>query len=170
MLSSLIGDRHLKARGIFERFHARHFTADLCEHGNALRAAGLEQLLDTRQTLSDVAAVGACHTAGMERTHGQLRTRLTDGLCRHDADSLADLDILAGRHIAAIALLADAMHGFAGKGRTDIEAFDAAVDDLLRDVFCDEFIRSDDQFAALRIDDILLRITADQAVIQGFDL
>ncbi len=61
----------------------------LCEGSGLLRAACLEQLLDTRKTLRNIRT---CDAAGMEGTHGKLGTRLADGLCCDDTDSLALAD------------------------------------------------------------------------------
>ncbi len=71
----------------------------------ALRLARLEQLDDARQAVRDVRAGDA---AGVERSHRQLRARLADRLRGDDADRVADLGDLAGRHRAAVAGLADA--------------------------------------------------------------
>ena len=48
-----------------------------------------------------------CDTAGMEGTHGQLSTRLADGLCGDNADRLAQTDRLAVCHIGTVAACAD---------------------------------------------------------------
>ena len=82
-----------------------------------------KQLLYTGKTLGDIVAG---HTAGMEGTHGQLCTRLTDGLCRDDTDGLAHLHRLAGRHVGAVALRADTESGTAGQNRTDLYFRDTA--------------------------------------------
>ena len=58
-------------------------------------------------------------TTDVERTHRKLRSRLTDRLCGDNADSLADLDRVAGREVAAVAFDADAATRFAGQGRAD---------------------------------------------------
>ena len=74
----------------------------------ALRLAGLEQLLDARQAVRDVLA---CDAAGVERTHGQLSAGLADGLCSDDADGSADVDRTARGKVPTVALLAHAMLG-----------------------------------------------------------
>jgi hypothetical protein len=55
-----------------------------------------------------VAVHGHVHAVGrttdVERAHRQLRTRLTDGLRRDDADRLADVDQATTRQVAAVAL------------------------------------------------------------------
>ena len=94
-----------------------HDAAELSDDRQSLGPSGLKQLLDTGKTLCDVAAG---HAAGMEGTHGQLSTRLTDGLSSDNADRLADLDRLARRHVGAVALGADADVALTGKNGTDL--------------------------------------------------
>src|SRR5699024_1983519 len=65
----------------------------------ALGHAGLEELLDTRQTAGDVVT----DTALVERPHGELGARLTDRLRGDDTDGLADVHQLPGGHRAAVA-------------------------------------------------------------------
>src|SRR5580692_9913100 len=77
----------------------------LTDGGHALGDTSLEELLDARQAVGDVLA---CHTAGVEGTHGELRTRLADRLGGDDADGLADVHPLAGGQRAPVALAADA--------------------------------------------------------------
>ena len=50
----------------------------------------------------------AGYTARMERTHGELCARFSDGLCRHDTDRLADIDSLPGSQTSSITFSADA--------------------------------------------------------------
>src|SRR5207248_1049317 len=84
----------------------------------ALGLARLEKLLDPRQTCRDVEAT--CHTTGVERTHGELRPWLADGLRRHDPDRVADLDHRARPHVPAVAHLAHAMARFARHWRANL--------------------------------------------------
>src|SRR6185295_6938822 len=70
-----------------------HDARGLREHRGALGRSGLEELDDTRQTVSDVLTRD---TTGVERPHGELRTGLTDRLRRDDPDRLALVDELAG--------------------------------------------------------------------------
>ena len=67
----------------------------------------------------------------MERTHRQLRTRLTDRLGRDDTHGLADVDELTGRHRAAVAGRADADGRLAGEHRADLDLRDAAGEQLV---------------------------------------
>src|SRR5205823_13375085 len=111
-----------------------HRSVDLADDGEALRDARLEQLLDAWQTHGDVLAGDA---AGVERTHGQLRARLADGLRRDDADGLADLHQLAGGEIAAVALAADAELGVARLWRAHTQLRDLSLADALADLVRD---------------------------------
>ena len=63
-------------------------TRDVGHERRALRRTGLEQLDHTRQTVRDVLTGD---TAGVERTHRQLRAGLTDRLGGDDADRLAEV-------------------------------------------------------------------------------
>ena len=53
-------------------------------------------------------------SADVERTHRELRAGLANRLRGDDADRRADLDLLAGRQVTAVALRAHAMLGIAG--------------------------------------------------------
>ena len=96
----------------------RDHTGDLAHDGHALGTAALEQLLDTGKTLCDI--LGRCDTAGMEGTHGQLGTGLTDGLCGDNTDRLAQTDRLAVGHIGAVAACANAGLCTAGQQAADL--------------------------------------------------
>src|SRR5699024_7681625 len=72
----------------------------------ALRHARLEQLLHARQAAGDV--VAAAGAALVERTHRELRAGLADRLRGDDADRLAVVDELAGRHRPSVAARAHA--------------------------------------------------------------
>ena len=90
------------ALGLLDGDHA----ADLCEGSGLLRAACLEQLLDSRKTLRNIRT---CDAAGMEGTHGKLGARLADGLRCDNADSLALADRSAHCQVDAVAVAANAL-------------------------------------------------------------
>src|SRR6185295_1535602 len=92
--------------------------------GLALRGPGLEELDDAGQTAGDV---GAGDAAGVEGPHGELRAGLADRLGGDDADSLAELDRLAGRERAAVALAAHAELGLARQRRAGAHPGDGVV-------------------------------------------
>ena len=97
----------------------RDAASRLGDRGRALRGTRLEQLGDTRQTLRDV--IGGCDTTGVEGTHRQLGSGLTDRLGRDDADGLADVDELAGRERTAVADRAHTDGGLTREHRTHLD-------------------------------------------------
>ncbi len=104
------GDGHVAhdvALGLFNG----HPAADLGQLGHLLGLTGLEQLLHSGQTLSDVAAG---HAAGVESTHGQLGSGLSDGLGGDDTHRLAGAYRLTDGQVDAVALGA---HAAAWPGR-----------------------------------------------------
>ena len=115
------------------------------------RHAGLEQLLHAGQTTGDVAL--ARHTALVEGAHGQLRAGLADGLRGHDADRLADVDELAGRHRTAVAHRAHAGAGGAGQHRAHLDLGDARGQQRL-DRRVTEIVTTLDDDVALLVDGV----------------
>ena len=108
--ATVVGDdRHLVE--LLAHFDV-HATRDVRDRSGVAGHAGLEQLLHARKTTGDVLTDAALL---LERTHGQLRAGLTDGLRGDDADGLTDVDQLAGGHRAAVARGADA--GARGAGQ-----------------------------------------------------
>ena len=115
------GDLHL-LRAVLAADHLDH-TVDLADERLAFRDAGLEQLLDAGETLGDVRTARG-DTTGVERPHGELRSRLADGLRRDDADRLADLHETTGCEVASVAHPADTLAGLAGHDAADLHAAD----------------------------------------------
>ena len=70
-----------------------------------LRLTCFEQFFDTRKTLGDIVTG---NTAGVERTHGELCTRFTDGLSSDDTNCFTDFNFSLVSQVTAIALDADA--------------------------------------------------------------
>ena len=84
----------------------------------------------------------------MERAHRQLRARLADRLRGDDADRQAELDQLAGREVAAVALGAAAAAAGARQHRPDADLLDAAFLDGRRLLLVDLVVDVDDDVAA----------------------
>ena len=101
----------------------------LGDRGRTLRGTCFEELLHAGQTLRDV--VSRRGTTGVEGTHRQLGTGLTNRLCRDDADGLADVDALTGRERAAVAGGADANCRLARQDRAHLDLDDATRNELL---------------------------------------
>ena len=67
----------------------------------------------------------------MERTEGELCTRLADGLCGNHTYCLTLLHHLSGGKVAAVALHADTMLALTGEHRTNLDALDRRILDFL---------------------------------------
>ena len=78
-----------------------YYTAEFSDDSKTLWLTCLKKLLNSRKTLCDIAAG---NTTGMECTHGQLCTRLTDRLSCDDTNCFTNLYRLSGCHVCAVAL------------------------------------------------------------------
>ena len=83
--------------------------------------------------------------ADVERPHRQLRARLADRLRRDDADRQAQLDELARRQVAAVALRAAAAAARAGQHRADADLLDARLLDRRGLLLVDLLVLVDDR-------------------------
>ena len=128
LLALVVGDRQLDG---LVRLLDRDLAVDLGDLREALRLARLEELDDTRQTLSDVQPG---NTAGVEGPHGELGARLADRLRGDDADRVPDLDEEAGRRHDAVALAANPGLGLALEHRADRDGRVVVVLEALGDV------------------------------------
>src|SRR4029077_18063633 len=101
-------------------------------HGNGSTAAALNEF-EVHKLDDAVVARFECGTLGnarggsadVERTHGELRAGLADGLRGDDADRFAQFDHPAGGQVAPVAQRANAAAGFAREHGTDAHALDA---------------------------------------------
>jgi hypothetical protein len=109
-----------------------------------------------------------CRTADVEGTHGELRSRLADGLRRDDAGGFAQFDQASRCQVAAVAHHADAALRFAGQHRADFHALDAGRLNRSRQVFRDFLVDVDDDVAVIVLD-FLQRHAAHDAVAQRLD-
>ena len=115
----------------------------------------------------DAAAGGA---ADVERTHGQLRAGLADGLRGDDADRQAFLDQLAAGEVHAVAARADADRRFAGQRRAHADLLEAELLEPLGRRLGDQFVLRDDQLVVDQADDVVARdAAADAAAERHFD-
>ena len=102
----------------------------------------------------------------MERSQRQLRTRLADRLCGDDADHFALLHHARRGQVAAVALRADAVTRLAGKHRTDLDRLQRRLLDRLGDVLGDLLTRLADHLARERVDHVVERRAAQNAVVE----
>src|SRR5207253_808384 len=110
------------------------------------------QLLHARQTRGDVDTRDA---ASVEGTHGELCTRLTDGLRCDDTNRIANRDESTRTHVPAVAVLADAMARLAGQRRTQIQRGNlAACRDVIAHILVDDGVALGDDLAGRLVHDV----------------
>ena len=102
----------------------------------------------------------------MERTECELRTRLTDGLCCDNADGLALLHHAARSQVATIALTADALLRLTGQHRTNLDALNLALLNLVGHGLGNLLASGNDDLARLGIDDIVYADTTQDALAE----
>ena len=153
--------RNVQARAVGERV-ALHFAALLVDDGDL---PALAEHLSHTFAVPDFLHAGEDHaavmlrlevrtfdflgrrTADVEGTHGELRAGFADGLCRDDADRLADVDEVAAGKVAPVAQRADAALGLAGQRGADHHGVDALVVQRLGDGFVDQSVFGVEQVA-----------------------
>ena len=167
-------------RGFLDLNDSRNLGKDR----KSLRSTSLEKLLDSRKTLGDIATR---YTTGMEGSHRKLSTRLTDGLCSDDTNSLTDLYRLTGCQVRAVALRTDTILRTAGEDGSDlhlhlllritlalchilIELLLECSDDLRRTLRCYHAVCLHNELSGLRIIHILCDVTTGDTLLQGLDL
>ena len=106
--------------------------------------------------------------ADVEGTHGELRSRLADGLRRDDARGLAQLDQSARSQVASVAHHADTALRLAGQHRTNLHPLDTGSLHRARQVFGDFLVDVDDDVAFVVLD-LLQRDAANDTVAQRLD-
>ena len=106
--------------------------------------------------------------ADVEGTHGELRSRLADGLRRDNASGLAQLDQTASRQVTAVAHHANAALRLAGQHRTNLHPLDTGSLNCVRQVFRHLLVDVDDDVAFVVLD-LLQRNAAHDAVAQRLD-
>ena len=137
-------------------------SGDVGHQRRALRGAGLEQLDHAGQTVGDVLTRD---TTGVERTHRELGSRLTDRLRGDDTDRLAEIGDLAGREHAAVAARAHTRHRLAGEHRTHTHTRDVrVVGDQVHPVVVDLGVARDDGAVGER--EVFGEATTEQARLE----
>ena len=105
------------------------------------------------------------HTTGVEGTHRELGSRLTDRLRGDDADGLAEIGALAGREHLAVAARAHTDDRLAGEHRADADAVVAVVDGDLVDVVVVELLVARDH-RSVGERDVLREATPEQTRVE----
>ena len=160
LLAALIVDDGQDAVAV----HGDQLALGVADRGDAEE---LDETVDLG-VLRGLLARSGGRAADVERTHGELRAGLADGLRRDDADRFAALDQPAGGQVAAVAELADAALRFAGQHGADLDALDAGGLNGAGQVLGDLLVDADDHVAFV-IELVFERHAADDAVAQRLD-
>ena len=83
-------------------FAKMNSSCSLCNDSDTLRLSSLKKLLDTRKTLCNIIALS--NTAGVERSHCQLCTRLTDRLGGNYTNCFAYINRLRSSKVHTVTL------------------------------------------------------------------
>ena len=116
--------------------------------------------------MAHLVGISRSRTTKVERTHGQLGTRFTDGLSRDDTDGIAMFRQITSGQIAAIAFATDTAFAFAGQHGTDEHLVDTHRHDAFRQFSRDFLSGRDQHFASSRVVDVFGAETADDTVFQ----
>ena len=108
-------------------------------------------------------------TTDVEGPHGQLGTRLTDGLGGDDADRFAGVDQHAAAQVATVALGAQAIAHIAGQRGAHAHLVDAQLLNLLDQVLVEQFAGRNGGFLRLGVDHVHSGDTTQHAVAQRLD-
>ena len=102
-------------------------------------------------------------TPHVEGTKGQLRSRLTDRLCGNYTDGLSHLNHLTRCQVTTVAFAANAILGFTGQYRANLDSFDWRVFNHSSNLFRNLLTRFDDQFSGHRMVHIVNRGTTQDS-------
>ena len=101
--------------------------------------------------------------------HEQRLTCLNDRLCGYNSYCLTDRYHVSVCLVCVRELCADTLSCTAHEDRTNLDTLYAAVHNLLCVCLGEHLVFGDDEFAGLRITQIVYQITADQTLGQLFD-
>ena len=149
----------------------RDCTRNFRKYRHNFRMTYFEKFLNSGKTLSDVTAA-ARNTAGVERSHRQLRTGFAYRLCRDDSDGFADVYGLGGCKVFTVASCADTVFAAAAENGTNLNSCNARRGNSLRvrfghrsfAVFCNY------NFACGRVNYVVNGESAEKSCFKRLDL
>src|SRR5699024_12037075 len=110
---------------LFLIFFDGYTAGNFRDRGDTFWCASFEEFLSTWQTLGNI--IGRCDTTGVERTHRQLSTWLTNGLGCDNSNDFSDIDDLTCSIRTTVALGTASNHGIDGQYYADSEFGDAGL-------------------------------------------
>ena len=105
----------------------------------------------------------------MESTHGQLGTRLTDGLCGNYADCFTNANRLTVCKVSTVTFCTDTLLSLTIEDGTDLNLCDTCINDLLSGFLVDHLFAGSQNFAGLRMNNIICKVTSGQTFCQAFN-
>src|SRR5690606_5833132 len=107
-----------------------------------------------------------CRTTNVEGPHGQLGTRLTDGLGSNDAHRLTDVDLVATRQVTAVTLGAHTPTGFTDDRRTHHDLVNRHGLKLVDQYFVEQGTGFDEHLVGARLDQVAGNHTTEYTLAQ----
>ena len=137
-------------------------AGNLGYHSQALRLSGFEYFLNAGETLRYI--ISRRDAAGVERTHRQLRSRLSDSLGRYYSHGFADIYRVAGSQVDAIAFCTYAVLASACEYSAADNALNTSRDYNIAQLIGDKLVCPNYLLTGFRMTDRLGRITAKNSV------
>ena len=102
----------------------------------------------------------------MKSTHGQLRSRLTNGLRRNNTNRLTHLNPFQSCHVAAVTFNTNSLFRFTSQTRTHFNFFDPGVFNSRNRVLLNETVGFCENITRKRINDILKNRSPQNSLTQ----
>ena len=107
-----------------------------------------------------------CRTTDVERTHRQLCTRLTDGLCRDNADSFTFVDDVATRQVTTIAVRTYTKVGVTGYNRANFHRVNRVRFQQITPLFMQQRVARNQNIRRTRLQNVFCGYTTQNAIAQ----
>ena len=107
-----------------------------------------------------------CRTTDVERTHRQLCTRLTDGLCRDNADSLTFVDDVATCQVTTVAVRTYTKVGVAGYNGTYFDGVNGVLFQQIAPVLVQQRVAWNQNIRRTRLQNVFSSHTTQNAIAQ----
>ena len=107
-----------------------------------------------------------CRTTDVERTHRQLCTRLTDGLCRDNADSLTFVDEVATRQVTTVAVRTYTKVGVTGYNGTNFDGVNGVLFQQVTPVLMQQRVAWNQNVRGTRLQNVFSSHTTQYAIAQ----
>ncbi len=107
-----------------------------------------------------------CRTTDVERTHGQLCTRLTDGLCRDNTDRFTFVDDVTTCQVATVAVRTYAKIGFTANNGANLDGVDRVLFNHITPVLIQQRVTRNQDVSGARLQHVFCGHTTQYALAQ----